>query len=237
MVPDILLITESPTSPAISRVLHGAGHRVRRCHSMAAACDALGEWGVDLALVDLDAAGGENERDTVAELAALRARTPAAIVVIDSGWHTELSHLLAAGADDFLAKPFSAAQLLARIWLALLGRAPTRERTMTTGGITIDPVTRQAWLDDKPLALSRREFDLLSYLAARAGEVVSRQEIAVAVWREDADHSRSIDVHLSWLRRKLGESAARPRYLHTVRSVGFRLARDAESRHGSALFV
>ncbi|MBB5873746.1 DNA-binding response OmpR family regulator [Allocatelliglobosispora scoriae] len=231
MVPDILLITESTTSPAISRVLREAGHRVRRSPSVAVACEALATDGADLALVDLGVTGGEG-------VAVLRSRTPAAIVLIDSAWHPELGRLLAAGADDFLAKPFSAAQLLARVWLALLGRAAPRDRPMTSGGLTVDPATRQAWLDGVPLALSRLEFDLLSYLTARAGEVVSRQELADAVWHEPhGDHNRTIDVHLSWLRRKLGETAARPCYLHTVRSVGFRLALDAESRRGSATFA
>ena len=75
------------------------------------------------------------------------------------------------------------------------------------------------------MALSRREFDLLAYLAEHEGRVVARRELVEAVWHEHpyVGHDQTIDVHMSWLRRKLGESASRPRYLHTVRGVGLKL--------------
>ena len=82
----------------------------------------------------------------------------------------------------------------------------------------------QRQLDGTPLALTRKEFDLLAYLAARPGRVVSRRELLEEVWRQPSvGEDQTIDVHLYWLRRKLGESAAKPRYLRTVRGVGFRL--------------
>jgi DNA-binding response OmpR family regulator len=230
MPPNILLVTEPGVGTSISRVLDEAGHSVQGRHTIASACAALEQGGVDLALVD----PGSVAPHGAAVLAALRARTSAAIVMIDSG-HAELGRLIAAGADDFLAKPFSAAQLRARVDLALTDRQPRNENTITVGGIRLDRQRRLAWLDGTPLDLSRREFDLLSFLAARAGQVVSRRELALAVWHEpESGASRTMDVHLSWLRRKLGDTAARPRYLHTVRGVGFRLAADAEPRRGSA---
>jgi DNA-binding response OmpR family regulator len=87
----------------------------------------------------------------------------------------------------------------------------------------VDPERRQATFGGAPLDLTRREFDLLAYLAARRDTVVTRRELLAEVWRQSYGDDQTIDVHVSWLRRKLGESAARPRYLHTVRGVGVRL--------------
>ncbi|HSA52545.1 MAG TPA: winged helix-turn-helix domain-containing protein, partial [Yinghuangia sp.] len=91
------------------------------------------------------------------------------------------------------------------------------------GGLRVDLRRRVADLDGTPLHLSRREFDLLGFLAARAGSVVPRREILAAVWGQSYGDDQTIDVHLSWLRRKLGETARQPRYLHTVRGVGVKL--------------
>ncbi len=133
--------------------------------------------------------------------------------------------LLDAGADDYVVKPYSVDHLEARI-RAVLRRAdnsgPTG--TITVGGLVIDITGREAKLDGSPLDLSRKEFDLLSHLAGRVGQVVSKRDLLAEVWREPYGGSDStIDVHLSWLRRKLGETAAEPRYLRTVRGVGVKL--------------
>jgi DNA-binding response OmpR family regulator len=87
-----------------------------------------------------------------------------------------------------------------------------------------------ATLDGRRLDLSRKEFDLLHALAQRAGDVVTKRELLAEVWRQPyGGTERTIDVHLSWLRRKLGETAHEPRYLHTVRGVGIQL-RDPQAR-------
>jgi DNA-binding response OmpR family regulator len=89
----------------------------------------------------------------------------------------------------------------------------------------IDPASRQVTLDESPIDLTPREFDLLSYLVHRAGAVVTKRELIAEVWRQPLGNAdKTVDVHLSWLRRKLGEDARAPRYLHTVRGVGVRLA-------------
>jgi DNA-binding response OmpR family regulator len=96
---------------------------------------------------------------------------------------------------------------------------------LVVGGLTIDPLARQVSLDGSPIDLSRKEFDLLLALAQRVGEVVTKRELLADVWRQSyGGGDRTVDVHLSWLRRKLGETAADPRYLHSVRGVGVRLA-------------
>jgi len=103
-------------------------------------------------------------------------------------------------------------------------RAAAPPAVLRVGGLEVDLDRREATLDGAPLSLTRREFDLLAYLAARADRVVSRRELRTEVWRQAYGEDQTIDVHLSWLRRKLGETAARPRYLHTVRGVGVMLS-------------
>ena len=91
-------------------------------------------------------------------------------------------------------------------------------------GVKVDPVDRRVWVDGDEVAFSRKEFDLLLALAQRAGEVVSKRDLLAEVWRQPyGGGDRTVDVHLSWLRRKLGETASQPRYLHTVRGVGLKL--------------
>jgi DNA-binding response OmpR family regulator len=92
------------------------------------------------------------------------------------------------------------------------------------GDLRIDPAAREATLDGKALDLSPKEFDLLRVLAERAGEVVSKRALMAEVWREPyGGAERTVDVHLSWLRNKLGETAQTPRYLRTVHGVGVKL--------------
>ncbi len=137
----------------------------------------------------------------------------------------EVVRLLDAGADDYLVKPFSTEQLEARM-RAVLRRLDAGEgdRTLELGQLTIDAGARVASLAGRDLELARKEFDLLWYLAERAGTVVSKRELLAEVWRQPyGGADKTVDVHLSWLRRKLGESAAEPVYLHTVRGVGVKL--------------
>jgi DNA-binding response OmpR family regulator len=97
------------------------------------------------------------------------------------------------------------------------------------GGLIIDPVAHQVTLDGDIIEMNRKEFEILAYLADRTGEVVSKRDLARDVWHRPAQGSdKTIDVHLSWIRRKLGETPAEPRYLHTVRGVGVRLVAPEE---------
>ena len=137
----------------------------------------------------------------------------------------EIVRLLDAGADEYVVKPYSGAELEARV-RALLRRAAVAgpSNTLTVGAMTIELRSRTVDLDGEAVVLNRKEFDLLAFLAARAGEVVSRQELYAEVWRQPyGGADKTIDVHVSWLRRKLGETAAEPRYIHTVRGVGIKV--------------
>lgn len=138
---------------------------------------------------------------------------------------TEIVSVLDAGADDYVVKPFSAEQLEARIRAVMRrGGADELRGTIEVGELSIDPRAREAKLSDRDLELTRKEFDLLLYLAERAGTVIGKRELLAEVWRQPyGGADKTVDVHLSWVRRKLGESAAQPVYLHTVRGVGVKL--------------
>lgn len=138
---------------------------------------------------------------------------------------TEIVSVLDAGADDYVVKPFSAEQLEARIRAVMRrGGADELREPIKVGELSIDPQAREAKLSDRDLELTRKEFDLLLYLAERSGTVIGKRELLAEVWRQPyGGADKTVDVHLSWVRRKLGESAAQPVYLHTVRGVGVKL--------------
>jgi len=143
----------------------------------------------------------------------------------------EIVRALDAGADDYVIKPFGADQIEARI-RAVLRRAeagvPKASEPLEVGGLRLDARAHEVTLDGVGLDLSRREFELLHYLTSHAGQVVTRRDLLTHVWRMPyGGADRTVDVHLSWLRRKLGETAQRPRYLHTVRGVGIKLCGPA----------
>jgi DNA-binding response OmpR family regulator len=209
---------------AMLRSLTDRGHTV---HAVATALDALRRVAAetpDLVVLDL----GLPDLDGADALRMLRGITDVPIIIAtardDEG---EIVRLLRAGADDYMVKPFTGAHLDARVTSVLrrAGRASrTEPTTLEVGRLRVDLGQRLAQLDGNPLNLTRKEFDLLAYLAARPGHVVSRRELLEEVWRQPSiGEDQTIDVHLYWLRRKMGETAAKPRYLHTVRGVGFRL--------------
>jgi DNA-binding response OmpR family regulator len=135
------------------------------------------------------------------------------------------------GADDYVTKPFSAREVAARI-RAVLRRVQPEEtepsgEAIAVGDLRVDPASRIATIDGKPLELSRKEFDVLALLAGEAGRVVTRERLLEEVWETTwFGSTKTLDVHVSGLRRKLGDDPAAPRYLHTVRGVGFRLAAE-----------
>jgi DNA-binding response OmpR family regulator len=139
---------------------------------------------------------------------------------------TELDRVvgLELGADDYFVKPFSSAEVIARIRAILRrGRREAPPRTYEIGELVIDVPSRRATLAGRPLDLSRKEFDLLERLARDAGRVVSREQLMTDVWDTNwFGSTKTLDVHIGWLRRKLGDDPAAPRWIETVRGVGFR---------------
>jgi DNA-binding response OmpR family regulator len=135
--------------------------------------------------------------------------------------------LLNAGADDYMVKPFSVEELAARLSAVLrrsLPRGDNAPEVLSIAGLRIHLLLREVTLDGQPLDLNRKEFNILAFLATHTHRVVTRKELVEAVWgRPCSGSDQSVDVHISWIRRKLGESAAHPKYLRTVRGVGIRL--------------
>lgn len=176
----------------------------------------------DVVVLDL----GLPDLDGVELLRMLRAISSVPVIVATA--REGDSHVVAAldsGADDYLVKPYSVTQLSARI-RAVLRRAETRpmEGPIEIGGLKIDRQARDVTLDNVQLELSPKEFDLLTLLAERLGEVVTKRELLAEVWRQPyGGGDRTVDVHLSSLRHKLGESARESRYLQTVHGVGVKL--------------
>ncbi|MEU7634641.1 MULTISPECIES: response regulator transcription factor [unclassified Streptomyces] len=211
---------------ALIRHLTEAGHAVRSVGTALEALREVAQVGFDLVVLDLglpDLDGGE-------ALKMLRGITDVPVIIATArDDEAEIVRLLNDGADDYLTKPFSVEHLSARMAAVLRrarGAAPGAEppsRVILVGGLSIDPLRRLAALDGTALDLTRREFDLLAFLAQRPGVVVPRKELLAEVWQQSYGDDQTIDVHLSWLRRKLGETAARPRYLHTLRGVGVKL--------------
>jgi len=210
---------------ALIRALRDRGHAVSSAATALAGLRlAVEEW-PDLVVLDL----GLPDLDGRELLRMLRAVSDVPVIVATARDDDESVVLaLDAGADDYVVKPFAAGQLEARIRAVLrraAGVADAVPAAMTVGDLTVDARTRRVDLGGEAVDLSPKEFDLLAYLAARAGTVVSRRELLTEVWQLPYGGSdKTVDVHLSWLRRKLGESAASPRLLHTVRGVGVRLA-------------
>jgi DNA-binding response OmpR family regulator len=136
------------------------------------------------------------------------------------------------GADDYVVKPFSAREVIARI-RAVLRRAeapgPTTAEPITVGAVRLDPSRREITVDGRPCDLSRKEFDVLQLLMQNAGTVVTREQLIQDVWDTNwFGSTKTLDVHVSALRRKLGDDPNEPRYLHTLRGVGFRFASPDE---------
>lgn len=222
----LLVEDDHQVREAMTRVLVAHGHTVRAEANGTDALRDVVDWRPDVVVLDL----GLPDIDGSVLLPMLRAVSEVPVIIAtvrdDEG---EIVRLLDAGADEYITKPFSGEQLDARV-RAVLRRANAKVAggdvadVLEVGELRIDEARRIATLAGAPLELSRKEFDLLAHLARHAGEVVSKRDLLARVWRQPyGGTEKTVDVHLSWLRRKLGESADAPRYLHTVRGVGVKL--------------
>jgi two-component system, OmpR family, KDP operon response regulator KdpE len=208
------------------RALRERGHAVAAAHTAMAGLQTAVQERPDLVVLDL----GLPDLDGLELLRMLRGVSTVPVIIATArDDEAEIVRGLDAGADDYVVKPFTAAQLDARVRAVLRrGAGDPGESAVVVGELRVDPRSREATLGGAALDLTPREFDLLHHLAARAGQVVTKRELLTEVWQVPyGGADKTVDVHLSWLRRKLGETAVEPRYLHTVRGVGVRLSAPA----------
>jgi DNA-binding response OmpR family regulator len=187
--------------------------------------DAIAAAGLvepDVVLLDL----GLPDMDGVDVCRALRQSHPAIAIMMLTARHAEIDVVLGldAGADDYIAKPFRLAELMARLRTHERRRDLSRPDLIRAGEVGVDRASRRAMVNDAELQLSPKEFDLLTILAAECGRVLTREHIIEAVWDEHWYKStKTLDMHIMALRRKLADSGAKATRIITLRGIGYRL--------------
>jgi DNA-binding response OmpR family regulator len=216
LVEDDLAIAEP-----LARALRRDDHHVMVCGDGIEALAAARNTDPDLVVLDLGLPG----MDGLEVCRILRAEGNRVPVLMLTARAAEMDAVvgLDIGADDYVAKPFRAKELMARI-RSLMRRGTTVGRSkITVQDITLEPEARRVSVDGRPITLSVKEFDLLYALIREAGTTVTRERLMRDVWHTTwYASSKTLDMHVSWLRRKLGDSATKPRYITTVRGVGLR---------------
>ena len=230
----IVIEDEASISDPLRSALEREGFQVELATTGAAGVEAVRRAEPDIVLLDL----GLPDVDGRDVCRVIRSTSQVPIIMLTArGLETDRVVGLELGADDYLVKPFSMAELVARI-RAVLRRtgeraapAPAAAATaaIEVGDVQLDPGRHTASHAGAPLDLPRREFDLLHTLMANAGTVLARSKLMDEVWGVDwFGSTKTLDVHVAALRRRLGDDASEPRYIHTVRGVGFRFAAPAE---------
>ena len=218
----VIIEDDAAIRVALERALARRGHTVHAAATALGGLETVVDRTPDVVVLDL----GLPDVDGVRVLGMIREVSAVPVIVATArDDEAEMVRVLDRGADDYVVKPFSAEQLDARVRAVLRrSRREEEEPALVVGGLVVDRSAREATLDGQPLDLTRMEFDLLAYLAGRAGRVVSKRQLMAEVWQQPyGGADKTVDVHLSWLRRKLGETAAEPHYLQTVRGVGVKL--------------
>ena len=223
--PTVLFVEdEDAILEPFSAALDRAGFDVVTARSAAQATESFGRSEPDFVLLDLTLPDGDG-RDVCLEI---RNHSDVPILILTArGTETDRVVGLELGADDYVVKPFSSREVISRMRAILRRTGPVSKEAgpYSFGGLQVDFGARSVTLDDEELVLSRKEFDLLAALARDAGEVVTREDLMARVWDVNwFGSTKTLDVHIRALRKKLGDSATDSRFIHTVRGVGFRLS-------------
>ncbi|MFN8232337.1 MAG: response regulator transcription factor [Actinomycetota bacterium] len=214
---------ERAISEPLAEHLEREGFDAEVAGTLAAASDAFSRDPHDMILLDVMLPDGDG-RDLCRQI---RKGSDVPIVMLTArGEEVDRIVGLELGADDYVVKPFSAGELVARMRAIMRrGRAGARRGPIEVGVLRLDPAARTLTKAERPIELAAKEFDLLHLLMANAGEVLRREEIMDEVWDPHwFGPTKTLDVHISWLRKKIEDDPASPRYITTVRGVGFRFA-------------
>jgi len=233
-VPRLLVVEDDPAiSRPLIRALEREGFAVDHVDNGTAALSLALDRDVDLVLLDLTLP----DVDGLEVCRRLRDERPLLPVVMLTARGEEVDLVVGfdAGADDYVTKPFRMAELVARLRARLrVVAGVTAGRSVASAsmaGVCVDGNAHRAWIGGRELELTPKEFDLLALLVSEAGKALRREEIMSAVWDEHWwGSTRTLDMHVSSLRRKLGEDPANPRLITTVRGVGFRFEAGAPDR-------
>ncbi|MGH2976683.1 MAG: response regulator transcription factor [Solirubrobacterales bacterium] len=225
----ILFVEDEPSiSEPFSQALRREGFEAIVAGTAERALELADLLEPDLVLLDLNLPDRDG-RDVCREL---RRGSDVPIVMLTArGTETDRIVGLEMGADDYIVKPFSSAEVISRIRAVLrrTGNGRTRPPIIQLGALQVDEGARSVTLDGDPIALTRKEFDLLLELVWHAGEVVRREDLMARVWDVNwFGSTKTLDVHIRSLRKKLGEGQSHPRFIDTVRGVGFRFAAPEE---------
>ena len=218
---------EESISQPFAEALRRAGFEAVVTGTAAGAIELAASEEPDLVMLDLALPDGDG-RDVCRELR----RTSDVPIVMLTARGTEMDKIvgLELGADDYVVKPFSAAEVISRIRAVLRRSAPRNgdgaaAKPVRVAELELDPAARIARFRGEELELSRKEFDLLAMLMRNAGRVVTREDLMSEVWDTNwFGSTKTLDVHIGWLRRKLDDDSTDPTYIETVRGVGFRFA-------------
>ena len=224
----VLVVDDEPTVvEVVGRYMQRAGYQTHQACDGPEALLAAERHRPDLVVLDLMLPG----IDGIEVMRRLHQRPGERIAVIlltARGEESDRVIGLRHGADDYVVKPFSPAELVARVDAVLRRRSSRPEdegpEPIEHGPLRVEPAARMAFLDGEELSLTQREFDLLAYLAARPGRVFSRDQLMEAVWDFPVfTDTSTVTVHVRRLRAKLGDDPAEPRFIETVWGVGYRL--------------
>jgi DNA-binding response OmpR family regulator len=221
----VLVVDDEPTiAEVVSRYLERAGYRTRVAADGAAAIEAAAESRPDLVVLDLMLP----RIDGLEVMRRLREQDPGRIAVIlltAKGEESDRVIGLRLGADDYVVKPFSPAELVARVDAVLrrVDTAPSHEPAIEVGQLRIEPGARRVFVAGEEAQLTQREFDVLLFLARHPGQVFSRNQLMDAVWQYSFyTDTSTVTVHIRRLRAKIEADPAQPRHIQTVWGVGYR---------------